>query len=571
MRPGRWVGAHLGWAVGAATLVVSLVLVGLFPFGGEVLLGHELSDMPDHLQGSEWFFRELSAGRLPVRAGWMFFPEDPLIWYPDPVGALLYSALRLVLDPILAWNSMILLLVGSNTTGALWVGRRIGGWKGASLLAISLGPSAYTIGAVHSGLTELLAQGPGILLLGLCWAAAGLPTEGWRPSLKMVALGGGIAFWCSFLASPYLAVGFGLGAIGLGMVSLKGPDRRGGLAIFGALILGSLLALPLLWHIRSTLAAEDAAIVRATAPGWNGVLPIVDVLAFILPDYAFPDMEAVGNPGIRHVQHVGLVSLLLGLIGLIFARRAALPLAWAALCAMGPILSVAGKPVLLGGFEVSLPVRAFFLPVWGEPPLHHPYRLVVGLLPILACCATLAVRRLPGLAVWGICALILGETLLATPAPWPIATTTVPEVVRLPPGARLDWPPDATTWNRRYRLGQVRHGQAIPYGVNVFLPASFRGDPLIQRLGRLLEGPRERRARNRGFQPAGDPWRGGRKPELLPCFLVLHPEAMSPNELERSQVVLREALGEPLDGAATVWAWGGPGDGCDPDHVGKIE
>ena len=155
------------------------------------------------------------------------------------------------------------------------------------------------------------------------------------------------------------------------------------------------------------------------------------------------------------------------------------------------------------------------------------------------------------------------EVALISPAPWPIATTrldvpTVYEDIRDDGAAVLDWPPDATLWNRRYLLWQVEHGLPVASGVNVFLDEQLRQNPLIRQLLLALEDP-QRRARNRDV-PAFAPILEGAQAvesESLDSFshIVVHRPALTRGEWQRANAVLNEHFGEPISADERAWAY----------------
>jgi len=553
-------------AVGGALLA----LAGLHPVGPALLegalLGHPESDMPDHLQGMEWVSRSLAEGRAPWRAGWMFWPDDPVLWFPDLTGAALFSALR-PLGVAAAYNLVVALPV--MLTAGLMAGlaaRRTGSvWAGLAA-ALIVGPSAFTRGAVHSGLTELLGQWTLVLLLGLLTgrrAGAGL-------GLGVAALVG-----IALVQSPYLGLSAAVltGALAVGGIGAPGGLRRLGAAIAGVGG-GLLLAAPVLGLAATTLDHPAAAVDPSAAPGWAARLPAVDLISFVHPSAVYPDLAARGNLGILHAQHLGLVGLGLACWALFTspsAGRWRASLALLALVLAGPRLVVGDRPVELLGHAVLLPMATLMEPGAPLSALHHPYRLVMAAMPALALLAAFSVARLPR---WARPILLLGllaELAYGTPAPFPVPTTPLrpaPVYAALGEGgAVLDWPPEATRLNRVYKLQQAIHGHPIPYGVNVYLPEALRRDPLLRRLARAYRGPVGMRATNRGQRPQADPWKLGPAAPLpasaLPAWVVLHVSDVDPEEAARASAALTEALGPPAwgDETHTAWRWGSPAGG----------
>ena len=104
------------------------------------------------------------------------------------------------------------------------------------------------------------------------------------------------------------------------------------------------------------------------------------------------------------------------------------------------------------------------------------------------------------------------------------------------------------------------HGRPIPYGVNVFLGASLRADPLVDALLRAREDL-EKTARNRDVpfpgpvrvRPSG---KSSRLAALGFSSIVVHKAALTGKEWARTAGLLREAFGGPTfeDLDVAVWA-----------------
>ncbi len=551
-----------------------LVAVGLafWPLptllGGPVALGHEGSDLADHYWGTWWFGRELLSGSWPDTTDLVQFPGEVALWYVDPLGALIGLLLRPAGFPF-AWNGLVLIQAWLGALAAYAVGVRFSGSRTAGVLAgVIVGCSPYLIGLAHSGLSEYLGLALPVLFIGALISAMGLDPRGVGPSPRAPLIAGLLLAGCAFQAFYYAA----FGALLTGLAVL-GPGWRERLrvAVKIALVFGVVSA-PLFVVAWSTLTSPAAAVTTENAPGWSyKALPATDLLTFLRPgEYYFPDMREE-NPGILHVNYLGWVGLGLSLWAL--ARRGSAEegrgarvlwpmVAGYALFTLGPRLCVDGQLMSWGGGAVPLPLAALYVP--GSPFrfVHHPYRMVAFLIPLLALLAAWAARRLPRPAVAGLAVAALLEATLVSPAPWPLATTRVetPAVYAdLPAGPVLDWPPDATTWNRRYALWQVTHGRPIAYGVNTFVTDELLSDPLIQRLLRELSNPNAR-ARNRDVPYNGRllrPPQGSSTRLAAQGFrsLLVHRAALSVGEFDRLRPILVEEFGEPASEDETTAAW----------------
>lgn len=556
----------------AALALLGAVCVALWPLprllGGDTALGHEVGDLADHYWGTWWFGSELLAGRWPSSTDLVQYPGEVKLWYVDPLGALLALLLRPAGFPA-AWNGLVLLQAWLGALGAYAVATRLSGSRAAGALAgVLVGCSPYLIGLAHSGLSEYLGLLFPVLFTGALISAMGLDPDGRAPGRWTAPAAGLLLAGCALQAFYYAA----FGALLTGLAVL-GPGWRARLAVAVKIgLVFGVVAAPLFLVAWSTLTSPEAAVTTDNAPGWSyKALPATDLLTFVRPgEYYFPDTRAE-NPGILHVNYLGWVGLALAAAALLRrgegspGARALLPLTLGyALMTLGPRLCVGGQLVTWGGGAVPLPLALLYVP--GSPFrfVHHPYRMVAFLIPLVALLAALAARRLPRPAIAGLAALALVESVAVSPAPWPLASAEVraPAVyAALPAGPVLDWPPDATLWNRRYALWQVGHGRPIAYGVNTFLPEDLLRDPLIQQLLGALQNPTAR-ARNRDVPASGRvivPAKPGPTTlgELGFRALVLHEDALGATERQRARSILVRQLGplEEIDGRP-VWRLG---------------
>jgi hypothetical protein len=539
-------------------LGITMLVLWPGPFG-EGYLGHPLSDMPDHVQGSWWWGGLVHAWQLPVLTTNSHLPAGQPLWYVDPVGAFIAALLR----PIgfrQAYNLALVLevfLAGALLYRLAW--RRLE-QRWPALLAGTVGVSApYLLGLVHSGLNEYLGLFFPVVLLGDALDALEGRGRAWLGVAIGVALCGVQALYYSAFAALLLL------CLLVGTQPLQRARR-----LLPSLGLGLLLTLPLAWHVLGGMLGGQGAVDAATAPGWQQPsLPATDLSLFLRPGaHYFPDTPALGNPGILQVHYLGWIAMALAVYG--FLRHQGLRRhRWAALCfavfALGPALAWWGRPVVLGEGALPLPLAVLYR-IPGSPwsLVHHPYRLTAFVIPLLGLGAAAAVSLLPRWVAWVAMPLVLAESLLVSPAVWPLPVTpaAAPAVYAALPsgGGVFDWPPDSTTWNRRYQLAQVEHGRAIPYGVNVFLREPLMRDPLVAELLEQLADPRAR-VRNRDVPgdarfPAERPGGWSSLGEIGLRWLVLHHQAMEPGELAATREVLEAWLGEPAlqEGEAEVWA-----------------
>jgi hypothetical protein len=541
-------------------LLLALMGLALWPlpqvlFSSQAL-GHPTGDLADHLQGSWWFGGELLSGRWPSISSITHYPEAPQLWYIDPIGGLFAGVLFRPLGPATAWNMALLLQLGLTALVAWKMGMDLLEKPSAALVvALCTSCSAPVLGFLHSGLSECIGLAPAV---GLVWAsirAMGRDPRG-RPIPPRAAIWMGLSLSLCMLQTPYYGVFGGLWLLCL----LPGPAWKDRIRPLGlALGIAALPTLLLALGISASLAHANAAIGVNTAPGWSpATLPATDLLSFVHPGpWYHPDTPALGNPGILHISYLGLGAIVLLLWKRAPCRGLGMPTLLFGLLCLGPVLSIArwspGMPLPMALlFAIDSPLRG----------LHHPYRIIGMALPLLGLWLGLATLRLRPPLQLLIPILLVAETLYISPAPWPLQTmdTEAPPIyATLPDGPVLDWPADASTWNRRYLVWQTHHEQPVAVGVNVFITPTLATDPLVGGLALELEDLADR-ARNRDvpshqgfeFQPGADA-QGLR--DLGYRSLVLHLDALSPPEQEAAIAWLEAVLGPASYQSGPDRAW----------------
>jgi hypothetical protein len=366
------------------------------------------------------------------------------------------------------------------------------GTRSGGLLAATIFPGLpFTIGLVHSGVSEYLHLWPfPVLLLAAERALSGSRRAAWVAVGAWAWLGWGNASYAMF------------GAFVVAMAALEAhaiPWRVRLIRIMSIMGLAALFVLPLAAVIRYSLTASDALLRDESAPGWNWVfLPANDLAGFFaFGDRAFPDFRDRGNFGIVHTTYLGFAALAVAFLGIRRWWRSAL---LAAVLAVGPSLHLYGRPVRVAGAFVPLPAALLYLP--GSPfrYVHHPYRLVILPLLVLAGAAAEGLgRRRWALAAAGA---VVAEGLWASAPRWPLPLASFSGSAEPPePGGIWDFPPDFREGNRRWVGLQALHQEPIPYTINVFLPDVWRSNALYQTLMGCLDNPELHTISRDGFPP----------------------------------------------------------------------
>lgn len=529
--PSNSVPQHLGYSL--VLFLLTIWWIGGFTDG---FIGHPYGDMPDHVWGNEWFAQELRQGRFPYWVRDNHFPTGGVLWHIDPLGGL-FRRLFLFLPPHWVWNSYVITLVFGFAWSVLhWAGKLGSSTFSAFMLGVIAICNPYMSGLIHSGLTEYMGLGFGVL-----FAMTLSEQQWWKAGLWLMILG-----LQSFVV--------GLIATLFGVIQLFYrvgiPANKDRLWIWVQVALPSLcVVVPFGLFCLQTLHDPNALFTPTEAPGWNfHHLPAVDLAGFVpFGDWVHPDTRHL-NPGIVQNHAIGWGWLTLVLIVAVKAykqleRTDLKVLGTFLMFAIGPRLSILRWMPFGGAF--LLPLAVLYS---AESPfrwVHHPYHLVmfvwIASIPIVA----LATKTIPKW-VWTI---VLGITVIDThtgSVPVPLVHTQFQEDIGVE-GPRLDFPPDHSTANRTYLIQQLRHREPIAYGVNQWIPGVVFTDPAMQRWLRLLDDP-VRRSQNRDQPPKPLRWEeptdeATQLRQLGFEWVVVHWEYLSDGERRRLKEQLDAELG----------------------------
>ena len=388
------------------------------------LLGHPGVDVWNHAWGPWWFWHSLSNGRLPYHTDLLMAPEGGVLWYIDPVGALLAAPLVPLLGAVAAWNLLSL----GNVLLASWAIRRLALAMGASphaswVASAAMVCSPYLISELHNGVSEAVGIGWPLLALLACWRA--LRSD--RPRAWVLA---GLSLGLAGVASYYY--GLAAGIVAAGWFVLLRPESWGKRGLGGLLAAAAagLLLIPTGWAIHHSLVDPAAIIARANLDEMGREFLMahnaVDPRSFLWPgDFQSVDLASHGE-AFRHSAYLGLVAL-----GLALASKRWRVLAAAlvvGVLALGPWLWWSGDWVTLAsGARIPLPTRVLDM-VLPAVATTHFQRLCLPLLATVAALAAVGASRLPRWAIPVAVLAVAADGLLLGPSPWPVART-----------ATLDW------------------------------------------------------------------------------------------------------------------------------------
>lgn len=488
---------------------------------------------------------------LRIRSTLLAWPSGIDLVLVDPIHLPAFVIGSSLAGPALGFNLVLVqgLLVAGLAGALLAREAEAEPWLGA--LAAMVVPGLVAAGG--DGISEDLAVGFVALFAALLLRARRTP--GTRSAL-LAALALGL---CGY-AGPYNAMLAALVLVGITLGA--SPTRARLIQAAGLGLTGLILALPplaVLLTARSDQLPGGAARAGLPAPDVGpdrfrgGLMHGVDLL-----DPLFPAALTGGVPEVSHSGYLGAVALVASLYAAWRhppLRRALLGVLVLILLGLGPWLSLAGRPVELGGQPLMGPAGWLMLAI---PPLSRLTRwyraaILAGLLlaPLVARAADSRRARLL------LAAGLLLDVLILAPIPWPRQATPLPggELVEaidsLPEGALLELPlatsgsPPPGEWRDIGPLLQVVHGRPLG-GAMMGLPPSEEARRGQRAVLELLRGggmrPRERAALHQA---------GFRGVLLRTRFLQLSPDSaailercLGPVRFDRGDILLVEIDGE---------------------------
>ncbi len=441
------------------------------------LLGNPDVDVWNHAWGPWWWATELAHGNIPWQTEYLLWPSGGVLWFIDPMLALLGAPLVGTLGVAGAWNVVILGYVVFASWAARRFARSLGAGPWASWVASGVfAASAWMTCELQNGISEAVNIGP--VALAFAWIEDASRTRNLKSWAKA-----GLGVGLSAIASPYLGLGAGIAALVRGLPAIRHAWLGGLTAV--------LVAAPPALALRTQLASPDAIIKHPDS--MNDQLAAhnaVDLRTFFQP-FGFRSVD-LSHEGFQHSMYLGLAALLL----CVFAFRSNAKPAegkpverayrseiwWvlaALVCAvisLGPYLYVNGDWLSLhDGRRLRLPWGAIQQVMPGLA-VTHPLRLAV---PTLAAVAGLAALGAHNLSKGPLALVALGVVLIdglgISGTVWPIPTASLDWPAAYAHMARkadepmqwgiLDLPTDAgsTMGTSRYLIWQAAHGRPIPY------------------------------------------------------------------------------------------------------------
>lgn len=517
-------------------------------------LGAEEGDIVKHLWTLGWSADALRSGSFSLSTDLLDFPDGVALYPIEPVSGLIAALSGL--SPVPASNLLVLLNLTLTGVCGAWLGRLVSrsdsGGRFAGLVLQASSPLAASI-AVGVGELQHLWLLP--LGLGLLLRADRLD----RPrdwALLAAALAGAV------LASFYLGLFLALGVLACAATQLgQRPSGRRLLRLTLTAAAALLLCLPAIRAFSGTYVLPEEIAPAVLEPAFARL----DPLDLLLPGGAATDAPA---PVYGWGRSLGIVATLLALLGLVRARRAALPLV--AVTATGLLVALGGELVLAGSSTgIPLPFHALNSLLDSiAAPLNFPVRALALVVTALSALGALAVRR--GGITLGLLAALELTLLSAQPFPWP--RTTPPDLSELALLAEHDLDGPArhgivdlslalahdATGRRLSLLGQLVHHHPISSTPFERLEVAeqqserfLRALPLYAELDALVRDQRPGLGRNHA--PSLSVLRQAGFGELM-----LHPVTLPEHLRARVTGELGAILGEPLVAGATTLVWAIP-------------
>lgn len=498
--------------LGTAALygLVALVVTGPALRAG-ALLGHPGVDVYNHAWGAWWWAAEAARGALPWQTDLLLHPRGAVLWYIDPVGALLSQ-------PVLA-------LAGHDAAGVALAWNLLATFRvalagfAAHLLCVELtrkGPHAFVAGLAHlfapfllCELYDGIAEATGTGFVALAW-------WGWARALRLGTAGAhavaGLLTGLAAAGSFYFGLAILLPLVPVLLVALVRRRQRIGPVLAGA-VATALVAVPPYLAMRASFLSPLAALPRHG--GQNLALirhNAVDPRELVVPGFQSFDFAAAGELFL-HSTYLRLSVLALVLVALVRFRHLRWPWIWVAAAslaaALGPYLVVGGDLVRVAGGVVPLPFMLLQVLV-PELAITHAARLGVSGVAVTCALAGAALAPVDGArfrhyAVAAVAAaVVVAESLWASPArlPLPTAPARIPAAVTALAAATpddrrgvLDLPPQVgwTMHASRHLWYQIAHRRPIPWGPDPHLSRAGDNDLALSldkhRTGRPSEAP----------------------------------------------------------------------------------
>lgn len=433
-------------------------------------LGHPQGDLYGHVWTRWWPAHALRQGANPLETPLLGWPDGGRFYPIDLLGAVAYLPVAGVPAATVAHNLLAWLNLALGCWAAWLLAAHVCRSRTAALVAgVGYGLSPFALANHHNGVTELTWLFPLPLALLALRQRRALPA--------------GLLLALSALTNWYYAV------VTFGMAVLQ---RR----TWAALVLAALLVLPAALAFQAYLQDPRALVSPVQAAADR---PLETRVVPALREYVDPRSPTFLPEPYHHSVYAGWTLLALAAAGGWRRRDGAwwaLAAALFAVLSVGPYLTPWSPEGPVHPVQPLVPLPLRFLSHGPLAALNFPYRLFLGAQLALAVLAALSLARFRKPAVYVCVALVLAESLLSSPAPFPVAAAPMPRgapsqaeaVVDLPLVAGTGSVPQRVkeTWGR-YLVAQIDHGRPIPYGIANTLPRGWVETPFLAQI--LVRSP----------------------------------------------------------------------------------
>jgi hypothetical protein len=516
------------WRIHAVMAAAVLaVFAPNLPHWTTAAIGGVGTDSLKHIWSQWWVVsRLLQDGSIPLQTTLIHHPIGGAFFSLDTLNALIGLPLRAIAGPVATYNTVLVadLVLATWAGAALARALDIRPWPSA-LAGIGWALSAWVLAfPLASGVSETALFFPMPLVLLLVHRTLSRP--GWTaPVLASLLLAlQGLGCWSHGITTAVLvAIGTGWWLSAKPWRLQAGEPEALDLATAKRVLVsaGVLLAIVIPAYLMISGTVADTEAVKPREIGLLGAsllgpLDLPETNSMALIDAVLPWRWGLreGGPGAEQLyysSYLGLGLLGLGLVGLRRGTRVDRALAWTTLAmvllAAGPRIYLDHARTVLGlPNPLYLLLHAVF-PLFNAT-LHSVDRLALGAQLPLALLAARGCQRLtdgrarPELLTLSAIGLVLAESLLISPAPWPLAMTQAiphPAAVALAqmpgPGAVLDLPfVEHSTNGSRFAgdifFQQTVHGRPIPFQLEGRKEGSLsppvRANPFYRGMARVL-------------------------------------------------------------------------------------
>lgn len=411
---------------------------------GRRVVGAENTETWTFLWGHFWMAHSLlQEGKFPLHTTLLGFPGGGTLWLKDPLWLMAMLPVQLTSGLPLASTMAQILQLTLAGLALFLLARLLGAGRLVSLVgSLTFCACPHVLGEAYNGNAEALNGGLMALWLWAMLRAArhGSPRRPWS------VLWAGLALAALLISNQYYGLAMFMVSgpvLLLGILKWRGERTwwRQALAVAAGVGVGVLLCAYPLWLLHQSTLATDALTILNTGPVRLEPPYVSDLLHVLRPLSPLGKLDQQAPP-FQDLVYPGLALLCVAHLAPLLGRQDRFRWLWPALglsflsLSLGPVLSVDGEMIQLGGQYVYLPWHYLEgAPLFGQMSLPHRMMVPAGLFLSLGTIWTLdgLNRRLskgwgrwvvpPVVALLGLA--MLAEVLTYPPYHVPLATVDV--------------------------------------------------------------------------------------------------------------------------------------------------